>query len=644
MSIKAVTAGYAGDKIWYMTPEGSVEYAQAGKELPYPYFYNDTKPTGYGIVDARLENVRILRQDDILETRLWKVEVTSPSLIPKFRSKKGMMAEDDIAWLERRLGADGDIFWEAPKRISYMDVESDRKTGKFEINGSVLEGKYEVFRNLDDYFQAMEGSKVAAATAWNGDAYDFKILGSEGNPYWGHMAHIDSMELYSKFTTRKTKRALAVIARYEKVGEKMNPETTDPLVYNENDCRIMEAIIKKRDLVGTQYEVANLTGIFPHPDALRAIALFENYLMKNRPKFNLWLEGGHSYRPNKDTFEGALVIYGEPGMYDGIVMGDFTSLYPNVVINGKYEGEGQEVWRVNQLLAREWTSLKEKSKGSKREAYKVLANGSGYGIFASSAFRYSNKPIAAFIAAQGREKLMEMRKIVEEMGFKPLLSDTDSCAVQVPKEKADKLIAVVNRRLAPFVVKKEYYGTRLLEFGDKKGNVVKKRYAVLTESGELVVKGLEPVRNDRSPWSRDTTEKLLKVLLTCPLDDAKRVFKIAVEAEKAFLMSGRVPVEDVAITKSLDPEKEYKVKPQHVRAFENSTEKQEGVVGFVTYWVTKKGTFTRDGLTDEEIAKKVDWSYVWKHQMEPIVERLQTCYAKPTPKLELWVTPLDEEA
>jgi DNA polymerase, archaea type len=211
----------------------------------------------------------------------------------------------------------------------------------------------------------------------------------------------------------------------------------------------------------------------------------------------------------------------------------------------------------------------------------------------------------------------------------------------VPKEKADALLRVVNKRIAPYVVKDEWYATRLIMFGGgTDGGAIKKRYAAMKDDGELVVKGLEMVRNDWSPWARDFQERLLRVILVGPVETVGIRLNEAIAAEREAFFSGKVPVEDVAITKSIDTEKEYKVKTQHLKAYEKLKDKQSGVIGFVKYWVTAKGeTIVQNEETDEEIRAKLDWNAIWKKQAEPIVQRLKTCYQKPPKTLEVWLEP-----
>jgi DNA polymerase elongation subunit (family B) len=643
VKFKAVSAGYGGgNRIWIMGADGTVSEVTIGKEIPYPYFYSDAElKGGFGVVSCKKEKIRILKANAIEEKEMWKIEMMSPHLTKMLRAKAKESAEDDIVYLDRRLGADGEIEWVLPDRISYMDIESDRKTGKLALIGSVLEGKYESFTEPKDYFQYLEAHKVAAVTAWNGDKYDFRILNNLSggfNEYWNHVRKIDSMSLYAAFSPRHARRGLDVVARREKVGKKLDPDEVGLIPYNENDCRVMEAIIKKLDLIGTEYALGSLTGIMPAPDNLRAIAMWENYLMKNRSKFGLWLEGGHGFKKKEGSYQGGLVLYGEPGIYDGAAMFDYTSLYPNVVINNQYKGEGEEVWRVMQKSEAEFVALKAASTGALREAYKKLAN-SSYGIFGNGGFRYSNRLIAAFITSNARDQLMELRKIAEDLGFVPIVSDTDSCSIQIPKDKAEAVLKIVNKRLAPYPVKLEYYASRFLIFGGtgkKAGEATKKRYAVMTEDGELIVKGLEMIRNDWSPHARDCQETLLRAMLTGPQDEVGKRLSDAVVAERQAFFGGKIPLDDLAITKSIDTERDYKVKVQHLKAYEQLTDKGQGVIGFVTYWVGPKGqTIVRNGRTDEEILKLLDLNVIWKKQIEPMVQRLETCLPQKQPKISL---------
>jgi hypothetical protein len=84
-------------------------------------------------------------------------------------------------------------------------------------------------------------------------------------------------------------------------------------------------------------------------------------------------------------------------------------------------------------------------------------------------------------------------------------------------------------------------------------------------------------------------------------------------------------------------EKEYKVKTQHVRAYEQLKDKSEGVIGFVTYWIGRDGQpFVRNDLTDEQVRARLDWPILWHTQAAPIVKRLKSSYQK-THTLELYL-------
>ena len=129
--------------------------------------------TGSGVVETELESIRVLRLNEIAERKMWKISMDSPQLTKGLRGKAEFTAEDDIVYLDRRLGADGEVEWVPPKRISFMDLESDRKTGKPVLFGSLVGDKYEPFKSAADYFRAMEDDKIAMATAWNGDKVRF---------------------------------------------------------------------------------------------------------------------------------------------------------------------------------------------------------------------------------------------------------------------------------------------------------------------------------------------------------------------------------------------------------------------------------------------------------------------------------------
>ena len=182
-----------------------------------------------------------------------------------------------------------------------------------------------------------------------------------------------------------------------------------------------------------------------------------------------------------NPIEGAFVKTPEAGIYDNIVVLDFRSLYPSIIISHNidpstiadrsYTGKMSEspngvrfmmqpVGIIPKALKKLIDDRKEIKKAYKNDpdnqtlaarssALKILAN-SFYGYLGYARSRWYSRDCAASVTAYGRSYITMTIEHAEKAGFKVLYSDTDSIFIQLQgkrKEDAMKFLDDINSEL-----------------------------------------------------------------------------------------------------------------------------------------------------------------------------------------------------
>jgi len=158
-------------------------------------------------------------------------------------------------------------------------------------------------------------------------------------------------------------------------------------------------------------------------------------------------------------------------------------------------------------------------------ALKVSAN-STYGFTGCSpeTGRLSCKPIAASVTTVGRAMIELTKRLVEARfpGAVVVYGDTDSVMVRLPSDVTDLRVAEsVAERMAA-LVDAELHRKKKLEFEKTFKHMLlfpqKKTYAALSfepgeDRGKVYIKGLDPVRRDRSLLQRDIVERMISIVV-----------------------------------------------------------------------------------------------------------------------------------
>jgi DNA polymerase I len=296
-----------------------------------------------------------------------------------------------------------------------------------------------------------------------------------------------------------------------------------------------------------------------------------------------------------ERYAGAIVLEPKPGIHEDVLVLDFKSLYPSLII--KYnispdtyieDGEALDVsfheapevkhkFRVEPrgmypealsklLKARDEVraKLKEVEPGTvmyklldaRQRAIKIVANAT-YGYAGWVGARWYMKPVAESVAAWGRATLRSVLDYASRINLKVVYGDTDSIFVEYDEDKIDKLVRFVEEELG-LDIKPDVRYRRVL-FTE-----AKKRYVGLTDDGRIDFVGFEAVRGD---WSM-----LAKIVQEAVADSILREGSIAkaIALSKDYIGMARrgvLPLEYFIVWKTISKTlEEYKVRAPHIEA------------------------------------------------------------------------------
>ncbi|MDE1849167.1 MAG: hypothetical protein KGI00_00365 [Candidatus Micrarchaeota archaeon] len=356
-----------------------------------------------------------------------------------------------------------------------------------------------------------------------------------------------------------------------------------------------------------------------------------------------------------NPIEGAYVKTPEAGIYDNIAVFDFRGLYPSIIIAynidpntlSKSAGENHEsptgakfvkkpegiVPKVLRILISDRTKVKaaykkdpdNKNLGARSNALKILAN-SFYGYLGYARSRWYSRECAESVTAFGRNYIKNTMEEAEKSGFKVLYGDTDSIFLlmqEKTKEDAKKFLDKINKSLPDTMeLELEDSYVRGVFVGKKNADLgaAKKKYALLSESGRIKIKGFELVRRDWSYVSRDTQKKVLEAILK---EGSKSKAVSIVKDVIAKLNEGKVPLKDLIIYTQLRKKIDnYDAKSPELAAAKKAIEKKiktrdelEGAT--IGYIITRHGNTISEKAELAEIATDYDPAYYINNQVIP---------------------------
>tara|TARA_Y100000310_G_scaffold137432_1_gene136283 strand:+ start:2621 stop:5023 length:2403 start_codon:yes stop_codon:yes gene_type:complete len=438
---------------------------------------------------------------------------------------------------------------------------------------------------------------------------------------------------------------------FKKLGKMADKDWREFFEYNMKDSELAYNLTNK-----IWPDILEFSGIMQEPlfavsrDSMSAHV--ENYVLHNLERFNEISEKRPTHeeigkRRAMGKYEGAFVFQPTPGLYEDIVMFDFTSMYASVIVSynlslsthlkedkfskkkGFFPELLEEVIGLRKKYKEEYKKDGSGMTRARSNAYKLLAN-AAYGYQGFFGARYYCREAAAATAAFAKKNILQVIEKIKKSGFEVVYSDTDSIAFLRGKktkkdvlgflEKLNKdLPGIMELDLEDFYKRALFVSKRTTEAG------AKKKYALISEDGSFKVRGFETVRRDWCRLARGLqSEVLIKILKDGNEKSALKVLKKVIEN----IQKRKIDKDDLIIKTQLKkPINEYLSQGPHVVAAKKMDKRGIPVsVGMVIeYFVGEtsgKGKRVGDRvfLLDEDV--KYDIDYYLNNQILPAVENI----------------------
>jgi DNA polymerase I len=449
-----------------------------------------------------------------------------------------------------------------------------------------------------------------------------------------------------------------------KLWDGTEKELKELAVYNMNDSEALMEVYGK--FVPIMVELSKTTGDVPSDVAVSTAGqLVEFTLMRyaykqqevipNRPD-------EYAIKTRMDNpIEGAYVKTPEPGIYENLALFDFRGLYPSIIVSHNidpsslcedckdfYESPTGAKFDKNRkaivpmilrMLMEQRTEVKKLYKkdpsnisyGSRSQALKIVAN-SFYGYLGYARSRWYSRQCAASVTAYGRQYIHETIDASEKSGFKVVYGDTDSIVLLIgnnTKDAALKFVKDFNSKLPESMeLELEDFYTRGVFVGKKterESAGAKKKYALISESGRVKIRGFELVRRDWSKVARDTQRAVLDAILK--EGSREKAAQIVRDVIKK-LKEGKMPLSELVINtqlrKSIDA---YDLTSPELAAArkavkEGKKKKDEMEHAVIGYIIAKRGNTISDKAVLEEFATDYDPDYYINNQVLPATMRI----------------------
>lgn len=419
--------------------------------------------------------------------------------------------------------------------------------------------------------------------------------------------------------------------------------------YNLQDAVLVSEIFKKTGLVELSIKRSELSGLLIDRLAMMTAAFDHFYL----PRLH---KAGYVAPNIKDNnpaghAAGGYVIEPKPGIYEKVIVLDFKSLYPSIILTFKIdplsrlESETDSIMTpagykfsykkhllpefIAQLMQRRGEAKKQGDKYLS-QAIKILMN-SFYGVMGSYNCRFYHPSLPSAITGTGQWLLLQSREYLENNGYFVVYGDTDSLFVRLKEDECDdpdrtgeKIAAALNdywkNRLAEEfkvisyleIEYEKYYRKYIITPARGSETGAKKRYAGLkVNNGEEEIEfvGMEFVRSDWTKLAKEFQVELYsRVFSGTEIINWLRNF---VKDIKDGLYDNKL-VYTKRIRKDVD---EYKNVPPQVKAAKMLNE----TGGSIKYIITKKGPVP---VELEEHPAEIDYQHYIEKQIKPIADSL----------------------
>lgn len=454
---------------------------------------------------------------------------------------------------------------------------------------------------------------------------------------------------------------------YEKIIDLWRRGPRKELVeYSRNDAVITYLLGEK--LLHQVLALSMISGETPF-DACRETfgLLVDNYLVKKTVYFdlvapNLPKQEEINERRRKPPYTGGYVIEPAAGLHENIAVFDFRSLYPSIIISFNISPEtlncaccrdSEDRVKVPELdyyfcskhrgfipacleeVLKRRFELKEELKragisesarkylNEMQIALKILANAS-YGYLAYAGARWYSRECAESAAAFGRYFIKQAIKVAEEYG-EVIYGDTDSLFLKISDESAiEDFLTRINSSL-PGILELDFQGIykKGLFSLTREKRAAKKRYALLSEDGKMIIRGFEAVRKDWCDLAKDLQRKVLVLSMNGEINEAIKEVKDVVKN----LKERKIKPADLSMVAQLGKELEdYRVKTPHAVAAKRLIDRGYDISRGeqIRYVIVKgEGSIADRAEALEFVSEKdYDVDYYLEHQIFPAALRV----------------------
>lgn len=375
-----------------------------------------------------------------------------------------------------------------------------------------------------------------------------------------------------------------------------------------------------------------------------------------------------TYSGKESPIEGGYVKSIGAGLYSNVIVLDFKSMYPSMIIKNNIcfttlDPKGEiispagvrflDVSVKEGVIPRLLRKLMEERDGIKKmmkeandeewnflngiqEALKVLMN-TFYGVLASSFYRFTNLEIGRSITAYARETITSVIDKLEKEGLRVIYGDTDSVFIESGLENTEETIRF-GGELSERLSSEE---SVLLEFEKVLdpffSHGVKKRYAgkiVYPEGskGEVLIRGYEVRRTDSFDLLSESQSRVFDLILARDTDGAIEFSREIVS--RIFSGGEGIPIEKLVISRSVRDFREYESASSlaNVRVAKKLQERGETFVpGMKVSWIVtdskKSPQEVEPYIEGVQFEKAPDWAY-YARRVEDTLNRVLEGIAK----------------
>ena len=390
--------------------------------------------------------------------------------------------------------------------------------------------------------------------------------------------------------------------------------------YNLKDVELCVKINQKNSVIEFYQEIARYAGC-PLDRTLNSSQVIDVYVL--RKAFNRFILPSKGFA-DANEFEGATVFEPSKGLIENVVVLDLKSLYPMAMMtmnaspetksaDGEFVAPNgirfkKEPDGLTRSIIRELLQERDEKKNLRntfvfgsdlyhlydmqQSTIKVIMN-SYYGVSGYARFRLYDRDIGSAVTSVGRAIISHTRKVVEEMGYRVVYGDTDSCMIHLPAADLDQTIErareiesrlnksydtfakdVLHADTHYFSIKFEKVYRRFFQGGKKKryaGSLVWKEGQCVDETDMV---GFETKRSDSPKLTRDVQKEMMDMILRggdldTVFSDVKAYLGDVIKAYRA----GKFSLDDIGIPggigKNLDS---YESDDAHVRGAKYANE------------------------------------------------------------------------